>query len=233
MRKIYCNALKLFCLIGHLMGSGVAVGSDLSNYQMKLRQAGVDMLENLEVSYVFGGASLGDDKACDLCNDCLEKLQPSPKLRFKECPVCNKCSIDCSHFTQMVFARAGLPFPYITTTQILEMDPAKLENNYHLSSLGTNIGQIIPGDMLVYRGHVVIVESIHSLDSGDIVHATGGKDIKVPGQGIQRERFVQLSSFRGDLLKVVRHSKLAALIGSKDEGRPFKMRRVEKKAVVH
>lgn len=223
------NTLKLLLLVGALFLGSTGKSSDLSNYQDKLRAAGVDMLENLEVSYVYGGATLGDDKTCIACNECLEKLLPAPKLRFKQCPVCAHCSLDCSHFTQMVFARAGLSFPYITTSEILAMDPALLEKKYQLISLGNNVAQIIPGDMLVYRGHVVIVEAVHGLDSGDVIHATGGKDIRVPGQGIQRERFVHLSSFRGDLLRVIRHYKLAFTTQTYDEARPFKMRRVEKK----
>jgi cell wall-associated NlpC family hydrolase len=230
MHRGASNTLKLLLLMSALFRESAAKSSDLSNYQDKLRAAGVDMLENLEVSYVYGGAALGDDKTCNACNECLEKLLPAPKLRFKQCPVCAHCSLDCSHFTQMVFARAGLSFPYITTAEILAMDPAILEKKYHLLSLGGNVAQIIPGDMLVYRGHVVIVEAVHGLDSGDIIHATGGKDIRgEPGQGIQRERFVRLSSFRGDLLKVIRHSKLAFTTQTYDEVRPFKMRPVEKK----
>ena len=229
MHRFAFNISKLLPLIGVLFGANAAESSDLSIYQEKIRVAGIDMLENLEVSYVFGGANLGDDKTCTGCNECLEKLQPAPKLRFKQCPICAQCSLDCSHFSQMVFERAGLTFPYITTSELLEMDPALLQKKYQLISLGTNVAQIIPGEMLVYRGHVVIVEAIHGMDSGDIIHATGGKDIRAPGQGIQRERFVRMSSFRGDLLKVVRHSKLAFTIGTNDEPKPFKMRRVEKK----
>jgi hypothetical protein len=94
--------------------------------------------------------------------------------------------------------------------------------------------------MLVYHGHVVIVEAVHDRDSADIIHATGGKDIKEPGQGIQRERFVRMSSFRGELLKVIRHVRLDQLMtresdpnhgGNRALNAPFKMRPVEKKRV--
>jgi hypothetical protein len=88
------------------------------------------------------------------------------------------------------------------------------------------------------------VEKVHSLTSADIIHATGGKDIKLPGQGIQRERFVRVGSFRGELLRVLRHQKLQAFWSktrkappavhessstlSKDEPR-FRMRPIQKK----
>jgi hypothetical protein len=94
--------------------------------------------------------------------------------------------------------------------------------------------------MLVYRGHVVIVEAVHDRDSADIIHATGGKDIKEPGQGIQRERFVRMSSFRGELQKVIRHVRLDQLLATEHKPTkgensavraPFKMRPVEKKRV--
>ncbi len=225
--------LLLLILIFNVFNGMPVAASDLSNYQDKLRAAGANMLENLEVSYVYGGAKLGDEKTCDLCNECLDTKKPSPKLRFKNCPVCSQCSIDCSHFAQIVFARAGLDFPYITTTQILELAPEVLEKKYKLRLLGTNVQQIIPGDMLIYRGHVTIVESVLASDSGDIIHATGGKDIRLPGQGIQRERFVRFSTFRGDLLNIVRHSKLDQLNSNVVEGRRFKLRRVEKKTVAY
>jgi NlpC/P60 family len=254
MARNFSNLLILLLCFPPMICAWPSYATSLANYQDKIKMAGDDMLENLEVSYVYGGANIGDGKSCEACNQCLEDRQPAPKLRFKECSVCSHCSIDCSHFTQLVFAKAGLAFPYITTAQMLELSIETLEKRFHLRSLGNSVGQIIPGDMLVYRGHVAIVESIHGPDSADIIHATGGKDIRVPGQGIQRERFVRMSSFRGDLLRVVRHARLDQLNGGKEEGainqfgypsagpttgqstgpttgkaRPFKLRRVEKR----
>ena len=236
MLRGYFNIM--FLLI--YLSPGFALGGELSSLQAKIRTAGDDMLETLEVSYVYGGAKVGDTKTCDQCNSCLEDRRPAPKQRFLECPTCGSCSLDCSHFTQMVFTKAGLAFPYITTGQMLDLAPDALAKKYHLRQVGTTVGHIIPGDMLVYRGHVVIVEAVHDRDSADIIHATGGKDIKEPGQGIQRERFVRMSSFRGELQKVIRHARLDSLFVTESDpnkgsargvNAPFKLRPVEKKLV--
>jgi hypothetical protein len=71
--------------------------------------------------------------------------------------------------------------------------------------------------MLVYDGHVVILERIHPALKkgdgirGDVIHATGGRDIKLPGQGIQRERFVEIAHLRGSLRRILRHEALASM----------------------
>jgi hypothetical protein len=188
-----------------------AFSGELERIQQNVRLAGDDMLENLEVSYVYGGSKVGDNKTCDECNQCLESKKPAPKERFKLCAVCGNCSLDCSHFVQLVFTRAGLGFPYITSTQMLDLSAESLERRYQLRPVGLNTEYVMPGDLLVYRGHVVIVEAVHGKDQVDIIHATGGRDIREPGQGIQRERFVRMSHFRGELQRVLRHIKLDEL----------------------
>lgn len=203
--------------------------------QQRILSAGDDMLENLEVSYVYGGHTVGDAKSCEGCNLCLEEKQPAPKLRFKTCPKCSHCSLDCSHFVQLVFARAGIGFPYLTSTQMLDLSDEGLLKKYRLLNVGRDAQAVRQGDLLVYRGHVVIAERVHGVDSIDIIHATGGKDIREPGQGIQRERFVKVSTFRGELLKILRHSSLElGTVQSKTDASPpksgrFKLRKVEKR----
>jgi hypothetical protein len=242
--------ISLFLLSGEKCQAG-DFGVELAGYQNKLRQAGEDMLENLEVSYVYGGSKVGDGKTCDECNRCLEDRHPSPKERFKVCKICSGCSLDCSHFVQLVFAKAGLGFPYITSTQMLEFDSESLSKKFGLRPISRTIDGLIAGDLLVYRGHVVIVEKVHADDSVDIIHATGGKDIRLPGQGIQRERFVRVTAFRGELQRVLRHlsidrlwreiqgqkppeasSSRAVQSATSDsrQGR-FKLRRVEKRRI--
>lgn len=184
---------------------------NLSSLQRELRQAGDEMLETLDISYVYGGGKVGDLNTCNVCNTCLEQNQPAPKQRLKVCPTCSQCSLDCSHFTQMVYSRAGLAYPYLTTAQMLSLSAPELERKYGLIPVGYSSLEVIPGDMLVYNGHVIIVESLHPDRTADVIHATGGKDLKGPGQGIQRERFAKLDSFRGELLRVLRHKKVESL----------------------
>ncbi|MND02254.1 hypothetical protein D3C83_215650 [compost metagenome] len=52
------------------------------------------------------------------------------------------------------------------------------------------------------------------------MHATGGKDIRRPGEGIQRERFINLATFRGPLRRILRHAGLAPV--AKKEAAPSK-----------
>jgi len=86
-----------------------------------------------------------------------------------------------------------------------------LERRYGLLPVGQSSRDSMPGDLLVYQGHVVILEELHDKGTGDVIHATGGKDLKGPGQGIQRQRFVQLDHFRGPLLRVLRHKRIERL----------------------
>ena len=211
--SIYMGLIGYFCLSFSVVAFGVA---DLPHLQEQVRQAGNEMLEDLEVSYVYGGGKVGEPATCEACNQCLEISRPAPKDRIKVCPQCKSCSLDCSHFAQLVFYRAGLPYPYLTTNEMADLTPPELERKYGLIAVSSWAGNVIPGDLLVYPGHVVIVENVRERNRGDIIHATGGRDIKEPGQGIQRERFVYFSRFRGDLRRVLRHKdvekqRLAAL----------------------
>lgn len=186
-------------------------GATLADKQTALRVAGDEMLENLDVSYVYGGSKVSDPGTCSLCNGCLESERPGPKERLTKCPTCANCSLDCSHFTQMVYGRAGLAYSYLTTAQMLSLSAPDLERRFGLVSVGSSGRYAIPGDLLVYHGHVVIVEAVHDPTTADVIHATGGRDLKGPGQGIQRERFVKMDSFRGELRRVLRHKRVETL----------------------
>lgn len=208
------------CVFLSLVSRSYAWGADqtMLGYQRALHDAGDEMLENLAVSYAYGGSTVGDAKACEACNQCLEQKQPKPKQRFDFCPACHGCSLDCSHFSQLVYARAGLAHPYLTTEQMLTLNSQDLERKYQLVVVSSSAAHAIPGDLLVYKGHVVILEAIQKPGVGDVLHATGGRDIKEPGQGIQRERFAKLDAFRGELRRVLRHK-------SVEEARLAEMRR--------
>lgn len=172
------------------------------------------ILDEAQISYVYGGYQVGDDDSCKQCNECLDAKAPAPKARLKLCPVCAACSLDCSHFTAMVFKEAGAPYPYLDTATMLSLTPEGLARRYGLVDLGTATAAARPGDLLVYDGHVVMLEKVHAplagkaRHRGDIVHATGGKDVRGPGEGIQRERFIDLDTFRGPLRRILRHRAL-------------------------
>ncbi len=185
-----------------LSEGSVAVGKSKRD---KVVAAARNILEEAQVSYVYGGYKLGDWTECQSCNSCLENKKPAPKQRLLSCPICRQCSIDCSHFTQLVLTRAGLRMPYLTTKTMLQLSAQKLRKLYQLVDLGRQIEVAAPGDLLVYKGHVVLLEKKTGQGRGDVIHATGGKDIKLPGQGVQRERMVPLNNFRGPLLRILRH----------------------------
>ena len=181
--------------------------SQVASIQHKILYIAERLMEDLPISYVYGGSQVTSVNSCNLCTECLLQKSPGTKDRLTKCPNCKNCSLDCSHFTQLVYKLAGLNAPYIDTRSMLKIDSRSLLKNYHLALI-PDPSMVQAGDLLVYKGHVVILERSHSLSRGDIIHATGGKDIKEPGQGIQRERNVSILSFRGPLKRIFRHKTL-------------------------
>lgn len=183
--------------------------SALAKTPDKLVSTADQLLELAQISYVYGGSALGDGETCALCKTCLEEKSPDSKKRLTLCPVCRECSLDCSHFTELVYRLSGLPYPYLDTKLMIGLSAERLLSNYGLQDLGTRLDLVQPGDLLVYPGHVVMLERMIGLSKGvyrgDVIHATGGKDIKLPGQGIQRERYAELRYFRGTLQRILRH----------------------------
>lgn len=188
----------------------IRVGQKLAGKQKDLVRSARKLLEEASVSYVYGGAQLGTATDCATCNQCLEAERPAADRRLRVCPECNRCSLDCSHFTQIVFERAGIAHPYLTSKDMASLSPDRLEKGFGFLTLGAEAKAAQPGDLLVYKGHVAMVERRRDEGKGDVIHATGGRDIKEPGQGIQRERWADLEHFRGPLLRILRHKSLAS-----------------------
>ncbi len=166
-------------------------------------------LENWNLSYVYGGGKLGDPSQCERCNACLQEKQPDKSERLSQCPSCRECSLDCSHFTFEVFRKAGFPSRYLTTANMRELSRSDLQRN-HFTDVGDRVQRALPGDLLVYPTHVVLLERRLPQGRGDVIHVTSGKDLKGPGLGLQRERHVPLASFRGPLQRILRHNELVA-----------------------
>lgn len=210
----------LFLVLGFPVG--VFGGSVLPLRQRVLGEA--DRILNLaNVSYVWGGQTLGSASSCDACTACLSRKQPHKNKRMDLCPICQQCSLDCSNFISLVFRQAGLRAPYLTTQSMRQETPRKLRENYGWIDLGQRVQRALPGDVLVYPGHAVIVETIHRPGIGDIIHTTSGREVKGPGQGVQRQTLVSLQDYRGPLQKVLRHEalqkELRQILSSK-RGRP-------------
>ena len=190
----------------------IRVGQKLVGKQRDLVHSARKLLEEATVSYVYGGAKLGTATDCATCNECLEGEHPAANRRLLVCPECSRCSLDCSHFTQIVFERAGMSHPYLTSKDMVALSPERLARDFGFLTLvgGANVAQ--PGDLLVYKGHVAMVERLRNNGMADVIHATGGRDIREPGQGIQRERWADLGHFRGPLLRILRHKSLTSTV---------------------
>jgi cell wall-associated NlpC family hydrolase len=188
----------------------IRVGQRLSGKQKDLVLSARKLLAEASVSYVYGGGRLGTASDCAACNQCLESERPGSSRRLRACPECGRCSLDCSHFTQLVFERAGIQHPYLTSRDMVSLSGERLARDFGFTAMAPDPGSAIPGDLLVYKGHVVIVERRHTGGKGDVIHATGGRDIREPGQGIQRERWADLGHFRGPLLRILRHKSLVS-----------------------
>jgi len=191
--------ILLLCLTSHALA--------VTTPESVLRVAD-QLLELGAVSYVYGGNRIGDIKDCEACSQCLDSKKVPPSARFRSCPTCKACSLDCSHFIQLVYHVAGIKTPYLTTAEMENWSGFDLKRKAGLDVVDWSADSLQAGDLLVYRGHVVLVEKVHPTGRIDLVHATGGRDVKGGGQGIQRERWVDAASFRGPLQRVLRHEKI-------------------------
>ena len=177
-------------------------------------------MRNYAITYVYGGTQVYSAAACTACVQCLgisprqAATTPAPhngnrgNNKIARCPICAKCSLDCSHFIHHVFNQAGLRLPYLTTGQMLQLSPQRLQKVWHLVTMPHQLRLIRPLDLLVYKGHVVMVETVTRKGHGTIVHVTAGKDLRGPGVALQRERQVEFAHFRGPLRRILRHRSL-------------------------
>ena len=195
-------ALTLIFATGTASG---ALASLLPSTREKLLANASHLLDEANVSYAYGGSQFGYGQWCELCNACIRQVKPSAKQQLAKCPICRQCSLDCTHFIHMVFNRSGIKFPYLTSALMADLPPEKLQKLYGFYDVGSDVDAALGGDILVYEGHAVILEKNRHNGRGDIIHVTSGKDIRIAGQAIQRERFAYLAGFRGTLRRILRH----------------------------
>ena len=186
-------------------------------YRQRVATVVAQMMHNYTITYVYGGKQVNSAAACTACVQCLAgeaKLESDKELKSKErgekrkvahCAACAKCSLDCSNFIHQVFNQAGLHMPYLTTKQMLQLSPQSLQKNWHLVTLPQQVRLIRPLDLLVYKGHVVMVETRSGKGRGTVVHVTAGRELRGPGVALQRERQVEFAHFRGPLRRILRH----------------------------
>lgn len=176
----------------------------------EIYSAAIQLMENHDISYVYGGSKVGSEVECDSCGKCLSSNNPKPNLRLSTCPTCSHCSLDCSHFIQKVYQNVGISFSYLTTLSMRNLSERQLFNGYgwKVLSLLKDLGSLDIGDLLVYEGHVVMLMSRPVGGKASIIHATSGRELAGPGLGIQLMRNATLKGFRGPLHRILRHKNL-------------------------
>ncbi len=175
-------------------------------YRQRVAATVAQMMRNYAITYVYGGKQVYSAAACRACVQCL--AGNADKSKIARCAACAKCSLDCSNFIHHVFNHAGLAMPYLTTKQMLQLSPQSLQKTWQLVTMPQQLRLIRPLDLLVYKGHVVMVEAVNAKGRGTIVHVTAGRELRGPGVALQRERQVEFAHFRGPLHRILRHRRL-------------------------
>ena len=203
------NIIILCSILLPLTGkSRSGTASAWQHYRQRVAVTVTQLMRNYAITYVYGGAQVYSAAACTTCVRCL--AGEMGKTAMANCTVCASCSLDCSHFIHHVFNRAGLSMPYLTTQQMLQLSPQRLQRGWRLVTMPQQVRLIRPLDLLVYKGHVVMVETVNSKGRGTIVHVTAGRELRGPGAALQRERQVEFAHFRGPLRRILRHRNLIA-----------------------
>jgi cell wall-associated NlpC family hydrolase len=174
------------------------------------------------VPYLFGGKAVGGIEACDACRNCQEKSQQIDGGATKTCHACLQCGLDCSHFVERVFTDAKLKFRYADTVALFEMDSDQRSGDLALLELDTGLVNLEPGDLLLERGHMVLVIGVdHHAKSFDFVHATAQGRLKAGGIEIVRQEPIKSYQTKvlNGTLKVLRHTSVEAELrkGAADE----------------
>jgi hypothetical protein len=159
------------------------------------------------VPYVWGGSAIGDKETCDACRSCIEgKRHLAVERRQKACQACRQCGVDCSHFVNRMFKDAGLPFPYLTTSKMKRLSPAKLRSS-HLVNIGRDLSKARPGDLLVTAHHVVMLLALRGGTVGDFIHVSRSiKHGRIGGVELVQNK--DLMRYRGRILRILRHVSL-------------------------
>ncbi len=186
-----------------------SVTSFITDYPEDLRSELLSTAERFGersyIPYVWGGKKIGDTETCLACRKCLASNKAnSGKTRSKTCAPCKQCGVDCSHFVNLVFREAGLPYPYLSTQKMKRLSRSGLRS-YRLIDLGRNLSYAQAGDLLLHDRHIMLLLSDPEEGYGDYVHVN--RPVK-KGRigGVEIVRGADLSNHRGGrLIKILRH----------------------------
>ena len=178
---------------------------------VRLMDAAHRMVERTGVPYVFGGTQIGAQRYCQECSECVRKNHlpaNSTLLRFNKCQACRKCGIDCSNFVNRLFAAAGLKYRFADTRTLNGMKDGFLQEQYGFINMGTDLSEARPGDLLLEKGHVMMLVDIDlNIGTIDYIHASRGSQ-RTPVGGIELRRGMSIVKAQRDIVRILRHREL-------------------------
>ncbi len=198
---------RKFPVVDSKVASEAIFGSDVSMEQLRLVRIAKSYAEKKFVPYVWGGGRVGPRKSCYRCSQCIKKYRVDVRDRLSACDECRRCGIDCSHFVNRVYRESGLSYPYATTFELSRLNSKRVLEYYDLFNVGTDISHAQPGDLVLYKRHIIMIVEIHSDLTIDFVHVTRFGDRYKHG-GIRYEKRKNVESMRGGLVKILRHRDL-------------------------
>ncbi len=191
----------------------------------RLLAAADRLVKETSVPYVFGGSRIGSPKQCQGCVDCARRLKlpaDSTLSRYNRCPECQRCGIDCSNFVNLLYAEAGLGFPFADTRTLQSSGHDFLRERYGFLNIGKNLEDARAGDLVVEKGHVMMVIDVDAKSRTiAYIHSSRGSLGRKPIGGIELRRGKSLDEVQKRTLRILRHRDLVLpedqdmLIGSK------------------
>jgi len=163
------------------------------------------------VPYVFGGGQLGSPKKCGECSDCIRRRRlpaNSSMDRFNQCSACRECGLDCSNFISHLFRQSGLKSKFATTATLSRENERVLWEKYSFINVGDDLLEARPGDLILKKGHVVMLLDIHpALGTIDFIHASRGSK-RTPVGGIELRRGFSIKKAQRETIRILRHKDL-------------------------
>ena len=163
------------------------------------------------VPYVFGGHQIGSSRDCQECSDCIRKNRypaNSTMVRYESCSACQRCGVDCSNFVNRLFAEAGLKYRFATSRTLNVAEDDSLQEQYGFVNVGTDLRDARPGDLLLKKGHVVmLIDLDYTLRTVDFIHASRGSK-RTPVGGIELRRGMDMEKMQRDTVRILRHRDL-------------------------
>jgi hypothetical protein len=162
----------------------------------------------VHVPYIWGGGRIGSVTQCEDCRLCVQKNSIPLTDRLDRCTACRQCGMDCSHFVYKMYQDAGLDYNYASSRELSRQTPSGLLKHYNMVDIGNDLTLAQPGDLLVYKKHIMMLLRVISPRRGDFIHVTrfGRGDSHKLG-GIRFEKDRDLERFRGSLVRILRHKR--------------------------